>query len=69
MLLVFHTFRSAITKTAVYRSLEEEDKKLKAMKERGFIVRLAHNNDDAEELVSSCQAIKDALDSFNVSCS
>jgi len=30
---------------------------------------LAHNNDDAGELVSSCQAIKDALDTFYVSCS
>ncbi|KAF8811567.1 WD40 repeat-like protein [Phlegmacium glaucopus] len=48
------------------QSLEEEDKKIKAMLERGFIVRLANNSDDAGELVSSCQAIKDSLDIFHV---
>jgi hypothetical protein len=39
------------------------------MHERGFLVRLAHNSDDAGELLSSCQAMKDALDTFYVSCS
>ena len=39
------------------------------MQERGFLVRLAHNSDDAGELISSSQAIKDALDTFYVSCS
>jgi hypothetical protein len=33
------------------------------------MVRLAYNSDDAEELVSSCRAIQDALDTFYVSCS
>ena len=58
-----------MTNTDIHRSLEEEDKKIKAMQEQRFIVRLAHNSNDAEELVSSCQAIKDALDTFYVSCS
>ena len=31
------------------------------------LVRVANNNVDAGELVSSCQAIKDALDTFYVS--
>ncbi|KAG5652136.1 hypothetical protein H0H81_006173 [Sphagnurus paluster] len=48
------------------KSLEEEDRKIKAMYKRGFIVRLAYNSDDAGELISSCQAIKDALDTFYV---
>ena len=33
------------------------------------LVRVANNNVDAGELVSSCQPIKDALDTFYVSCS
>ena len=37
------------------------------MKERAVLVRLANNSVDAGELVSSCQAIKDALDTFYVS--
>lgn len=49
------------------RSLDEEDKKIKAMLERGLLVRLARNSDHAGELVSSCGAIKDALRSFFVS--
>jgi len=69
MLLVLHTFRSTFTNPLVHRSLEEEDKKIKAMQERRFIVRLANNSEDTGELVSSCQAIKDALDTFHVSCS
>ncbi|KAF8811554.1 WD40 repeat-like protein [Phlegmacium glaucopus] len=48
------------------QSLEEEDKKIKAMLERGFIVRLANSSDDAGELVSSCRAIKDSFDAFHV---
>ena len=51
------------------RSLEEEDKKIKAMIEGGFLVRLARNCNHAGELVSSGQTIKDALDTFLVSCS
>ena len=39
------------------------------MRERVLVVRLANNSVDARELVSSCQAIKDALDTFYVSCS
>lgn len=52
----------------VHRSLEEEVEKIEAMYKRGFITRLAQNSDDAGELVSSYQAIKDALDTFYVSC-
>ena len=51
------------------RSLEEEDKKMKAMLEQGLGARLAHNSDHVEELISSGQAIQDALDMFLVSCS
>ena len=50
------------------RSLKDEEEKIKAMHERGFLVRLAHNSDDAEELVSSCSKIKDALHLFLVRC-
>ena len=39
------------------------------MQERALVVRVANNSVDAGELVSSCQAIKDALDTFYVSCS
>jgi hypothetical protein len=49
------------------RSLEEQDEKIKAMLERGRLDRWARNSVDAEELVSSCDAIKDALRSFLVS--
>ncbi|EDR02889.1 uncharacterized protein LACBIDRAFT_393541 [Laccaria bicolor S238N-H82] len=48
------------------KSLEEEDKKIMAMIERGFLVRLARNSDHAGKLVSSCNAIKDALHLFLV---
>ena len=48
---------------------QAENEKIKAMKERAFLVRLANNSVDAGELVSSCQVIKDALDTFCVSCS
>lgn len=64
-----NTFQAQIINYRVRRSLEEEDEKIKAMHERGFFVRLAQNSDDAGELVSSCQAIKDALDTFYVSSS
>ena len=49
------------------RSLEGEDEKIKAMLDRGRWVRGARNRIDAEELASSCDAIKDALLSFLVS--
>ena len=39
------------------------------MQERALVVRVANNSVDAGELVSSCQAIKDALDTFYVNCS
>ena len=39
------------------------------MLEQGLGARLARNSDHAEELVSSSQAIQDALDMFLVSCS
>ena len=61
--------RSGIANGDFHRSLEKEDEKIKAMKERAFLVRLANNSVDAGELVSSCQVIKDALDTFYVSCS
>ncbi|KAF8222234.1 hypothetical protein L208DRAFT_609194 [Tricholoma matsutake] len=48
------------------KSLEEEDKKIKDMQKRGFVVRLAHNKADAGELISSCREIKDALERFYV---
>ena len=43
--------------------------KIKAMKNRPLLIRVANKSVDAGELVSSCQAIKDALDTFHVSCS
>ena len=39
------------------------------MHEQALVVRVANKSVDAGELVSSCQAIKDALDAFDVSCS
>ena len=39
------------------------------MEERAPLVRLANKSVDAGELASSCQVIKDALDTFNVSYS
>jgi hypothetical protein len=67
MLRLVHRFRSGITNGDIHRSLEKEDEKIKAMKERALLVRLANNSVDAGELVSSCQVIKDALDTFYVS--
>ena len=60
-----HIFRSTISDRGIYRSLEKEDEKIEAMQKRAF----ANNNVDVGELVSSCQAIKDALDTFYASCS
>ena len=62
-------FRGRISNGGVYRSLEKVDEKIKAMQKRVLLVRVANNRVDAGELVSSCQAIKDALDTFYVSCS
>ena len=39
------------------------------MQKQPLLVRVAMKSVDAGELVSSCQAIKDALDTFHVSCS
>jgi hypothetical protein len=66
---VFPCLLNCESLTQYPRSLEEEDKKIKAMLERGFLVRLARNGDDVGELVSSGHTIKDALDTFLVSCS
>src|ERR1700734_3015170 len=65
--LLVRRFCSGITNSGIHRSLEEEDEKIKAMQERALVVRVANNSVDAGELVSSCQAIKDALDTFYVS--
>ena len=62
-------FRRTISNHAIYRSLEKEDEEIKAMQKRALVVRVANNNVDAGKLVSSCQAIKNALDTFYVSCS
>ena len=69
MLLLVRRLRGVISNGGFCRSLEKEEEKIKAMQERALIVRMANNNVDAGELVSSCQAIKDALDTFYVSCS
>ena len=62
------SFELRIT-NAASRSLEEQDEKIKAMLDRARLVRVARNSIDAEEVVSSCDAIKDALHSFLVSSS
>ena len=71
MHLLVRRFRSGISNLnlGIYRSLEKEDETIKAMQDRALVVRVANNSVDAGELVSSCQAIKDALDTFYVSCS
>ena len=69
MLLLVCRFRNGVSNGGIYRSLEKENKKIKAMRERALVVRVANSSVDAGELVSSCQAIKDVLDTFNVSCS
>ena len=69
MLRLVRRFRSGIINGGILRSLEKEEEKIKAMKERARLVRLANKSVDAGELASSCQVIKDALDTFNVSYS
>ena len=69
MLLLVRRFRNGITNGGIYRSLEKVDEKIKAMHKRAPAVRAANKSVDAGELASSCQAIKDALDTFYVSCS
>ena len=69
MLLLVCRFRNGVSNGGNYRSLEKENKKIKAMRERALVVRVANSSVDAGELVSSCQAIKDVLDTFDVSCS
>ena len=58
-----HIFRSTINNHDIYRSLEKEDENIKSMQNRA----LANSIVDVGELVSSCQAIKDVLDTFYVS--
>ena len=69
MFLLVHRFRSGMANSGILRSLEKEEQKIKAMHERAFVVRVANSRVDVGELVSSCQAIKDALDTFYVSYS
>ena len=64
-----HIFRSTISNHGIYRSLEKEVEKINGMKKQALVVRVANSSVDAGKLVSSCQAIKDALDTFYVSCS
>ena len=65
--LLVRRFRSRISNGGICRSLEIEDEKIKAMQKRPLLVRVAKKSIDAGELASSCQAIKDALDTFYVS--
>ena len=67
MLLLVRRFRSRISNDSIHRSLEKEEEKIKAMQKQALLVRVAKKSVDAGELVSSCQAIKDALDTFYVS--
>ena len=69
MLLLVHRLRGGISNGSIYRSLEKEAEKIKAMQQRALVVRVANNSVDAGELVSTCQAIRDVLDTFYVSCS
>ena len=69
MHLLVRRFRSRISNDDIYRSLEKEEEKIKAMQKQALLVRVAKKSVDAGELVSSCQAIKDALDTFYVSSS
>ena len=69
MLLLVRRFGSGISNGGIHRSLEKEDEKIKAMKKRPLLVRVANSSVDAGELISSCQAIDDALHTFYVSCS
>ena len=58
-----HIFQSTINNCDIYRSLEKEDENIKSMQKRA----LANSSVDVGEPVSSCQAIKDVLDTFYVS--
>jgi len=58
-----------IADISIHRALDNELKKVEVMYKRGLLARLAQNSDDAEELVSSYRAIRDALDTFQVRCS
>ena len=57
------TWRGGISNGSIYRSLEKEDEKIKDTQQRALVIRVANNSVDAGELVSSCQATKDALES------
>ena len=62
-------FQSIVSNHGIYRSLGKEYEKNKAMQKQALVVRVANNSIDVEKLVSSCQAIKDSLNTFYVSCS
>ena len=62
-------FWSIVSNHGIYRSLGKEYEKNKAMQKQAIVVRVANNSIDVEKLVSSCQAIKDVLNTFYVSCS
>ena len=63
-------FRSIVSNHGIYRSLGKEYEKNKAMEKWALVVRVANNSVDAGKLIiSSCQAIKDVLNTFYVSCS
>jgi hypothetical protein len=55
-----------IDNIGVHSALDNELEKIKVMHQRGLLARLAQNSDDAEELLLSYRAIRDALDTFQV---
>jgi hypothetical protein len=54
MLLLVRRFQSRISNDGIYRSLEKEEEKIKAMQKRALLVRVAKKSVDAGELASSC---------------
>ena len=50
MLLLVRRLRSGISNGGIYRSLEKEDEKIKAMHKRAPVVRAANKSVDAGEL-------------------
>jgi hypothetical protein len=55
-----------IANIGVHSALDNELEKIKVMYQRGLLARLAQNIDDAEELLLSYRAIRDAFDIFQV---
>lgn len=55
-----------IANIGVHSTLNNEVEKIGFMHQRGLLARLAQNSDDAEELLLSYRAIRDALDTFYV---